>query len=205
MAFIGPNDLLVLQKSDGRVRRVINGALQSGEVLDVAVHSSSERGLLGIALHPDFPTVPFVYLYYAENSILVIGGFIVEGNGPKTVLLRGRGPSLAGAPFFVPGVLADPTLRIFSGQAVIAQNDNWQDSPSCSGFFCGGVAQIIATGLNPCQSNPGQVVAPPGCTLESAILITLNPGAYTVHCTRGRANTDFTSPMKNDSALLSFT
>ena len=37
MAFIGPNDFLVLQKNDGRVRRVINGVLQSGEVLDVAV------------------------------------------------------------------------------------------------------------------------------------------------------------------------
>jgi len=69
MAFIGHNDILVLQKSDGRVRRVINGALQSGEVLDVAVHSSSERGLLGIAVHPDFPTVPFIYLYYTESSI----------------------------------------------------------------------------------------------------------------------------------------
>ncbi|HXV83855.1 MAG TPA: PQQ-dependent sugar dehydrogenase [Candidatus Binatia bacterium] len=58
----------MLQKSDGRVRRVINGALQSVEVLDVAVHSSSERGLLRIAVHPDFPTSPFVYLYYTESG-----------------------------------------------------------------------------------------------------------------------------------------
>ena len=68
MAFIGPGDILVLQKADGRVRRVIDGVLQSGEVLDVAVHSSSERGLLGIAVHPDFPTAPFIYLYYTESS-----------------------------------------------------------------------------------------------------------------------------------------
>ena len=47
---------------------MISGALQSGEVLDIAVHSSSERGLLGIALHPDFPTALFVYLYYTESS-----------------------------------------------------------------------------------------------------------------------------------------
>jgi quinoprotein glucose dehydrogenase len=60
--------LLVLQKSDGRVRRVINGVLQPGEVLDVAVHSSPEQGLLGIAVHPDFRTTPFVYLYYTESS-----------------------------------------------------------------------------------------------------------------------------------------
>jgi len=68
MAFIGPGDILVLQKSDGRVRRVINGMLQPGQVLDVAVDSASERGLLGLAIHPNFPTSPFVYLYYTESS-----------------------------------------------------------------------------------------------------------------------------------------
>jgi glucose/arabinose dehydrogenase len=116
---------------------------------------------------------------------VVIGGFIVEGNGAKTVLVRGRGPSLAGAPFLVPGVLANPTLRLFSGQTVIAQNDNWQDPPSCSGFLCGGAAQITATGVDPCQPNPGQPSAPPGCALEAAILITLNPGSYTAHLSGG--------------------
>jgi glucose/arabinose dehydrogenase len=68
MAFIGPQDFLVLQKNDGRVRRVIAGVLQPNPVLDVAVDSSSERGLLGIALHPDFPVSSFVYLYYTEST-----------------------------------------------------------------------------------------------------------------------------------------
>jgi len=112
---------------------------------------------------------------------VMIGGFVIDGNGAKTVLVRGRGPSMSGAPFFIPGVLANPSLRLFSGQALIAQNDNWQDSPSCVGFVCGDAVQIIATGLDPCRPNPAQPSAPPGCALESAILITLNPGAYTVH------------------------
>ena len=68
MAFIGRNDILVLQKNDGRVRRVIAGVLQPGEVLDVAVDNASERGLLGIALHPNFPATPFIYLYYTESN-----------------------------------------------------------------------------------------------------------------------------------------
>src|SRR5262249_2536456 len=68
MAFIGPNDLLVLQKNDGRVRRVTNGVLQPNAVLDLAVDFASERGLLGIAVHPNFPTTPFVYLYFTESS-----------------------------------------------------------------------------------------------------------------------------------------
>ena len=68
MAFIGPGDILVLQKGDGQVRRVISGMLQPGHVLDVAVDSASERGLLGIAIHPDFPSTPFVYLYYTQSN-----------------------------------------------------------------------------------------------------------------------------------------
>jgi aldose sugar dehydrogenase len=68
MGFIGPGDILVLQKSDGRVRRVINGVLQAGQVLDLAVNNASERGLLGIAVHPDFPATPFIYLYFTPSS-----------------------------------------------------------------------------------------------------------------------------------------
>ena len=68
MAFIGPNDILVLQKNDGQVRRVIGGVLQPTPVLDVAVNQLSERGFLGMALHPTFQSTPWVYLYYTESS-----------------------------------------------------------------------------------------------------------------------------------------
>jgi glucose/arabinose dehydrogenase len=63
MAFLGANDMLVLEKATGKVQRVVNGAVQS-TVLDLAVNGSSERGLLGIALHPNFPANPGVYLYW---------------------------------------------------------------------------------------------------------------------------------------------
>ena len=68
MAFIGPGDILVLQKNDGQVRRVIAGVLQPTPVLDVAVNQVSERGLLGMALHPTFQSTAWVYLYYTESS-----------------------------------------------------------------------------------------------------------------------------------------
>ena len=67
MAFLGPNDFLVLEKATGRVQRVTNGAI-AGTVLDLAVNSASERGLLGIALHPQFPVDPSVYLFWSESS-----------------------------------------------------------------------------------------------------------------------------------------
>ena len=52
IAFIGENDILVLEKNTGKVRRVINGVLQPNSVVQVPVNFFSERGLLGIALHP---------------------------------------------------------------------------------------------------------------------------------------------------------
>src|SRR5438105_4425325 len=42
MAFIGANDILVLEKATGKVQRVVNGAIQS-TVLDLPVNSASER------------------------------------------------------------------------------------------------------------------------------------------------------------------
>src|SRR5215213_9381453 len=63
MAFLGANDFFVLEKNTGRVQRIVNGAVQS-TVLDLGVNFASERGLLGIALHPNFPANPGVYLYW---------------------------------------------------------------------------------------------------------------------------------------------
>lgn len=115
-----------------------------------------------------------------QANEIMIGGFVIEGTEPAMVLIRGRGPTMAGAPFFVSGVLTDPHLQLFSGSTQIAQNDNWHDDPQCdSRFACGGSAEILATGLDPCQPNPGQTAAPSGCGNESAILMILPPGAYT--------------------------
>lgn len=63
MAFLGRDDILVVEKNTGQVKRVRGGAVQD-TVLDLAVNFGSERGLLGITLHPDFPENPGVYLYW---------------------------------------------------------------------------------------------------------------------------------------------
>ncbi len=67
MAFIGGGDILVTEKNTGRVQRVTNGVV-TGAVLDLAVNFASERGLLGIALHPAFPENAGVYLYWTEST-----------------------------------------------------------------------------------------------------------------------------------------
>lgn len=67
LAFIGANDFFVLEKATGKVQRVVNGVLHS-TALDLAVNNASERGLLGIALHPSFAQNGFVYLFWTESS-----------------------------------------------------------------------------------------------------------------------------------------
>src|SRR5215208_1986246 len=67
MAFIGPNEFFVLEKSTGMVKHVMDGEVDL-TALDLAVNNSSERGLLGIALDPDFASNHFVYLYWTCSA-----------------------------------------------------------------------------------------------------------------------------------------
>jgi glucose/arabinose dehydrogenase len=60
-------ELFVLEKASGRVLHARAGSLL-GTALDLAVNSNGERGLLGIALHPQFMTNGYVYLYYTASS-----------------------------------------------------------------------------------------------------------------------------------------
>lgn len=68
IVFLGANDFLVPEKASGQIKRFTNGVLQPTPVLDLAVNSSSERGLLSVALHPRFPSTPWVYVRWTESS-----------------------------------------------------------------------------------------------------------------------------------------
>lgn len=57
----------------------------------------------------------------------MIAGFIIQGNAPKPVLLRGMGPSLAA--LGINDVLVDPVLELRGSSSSIMTNDNWVDSP----------------------------------------------------------------------------
>jgi glucose/arabinose dehydrogenase len=68
MAFLGPNELFVLEKATGKVQHVVDGVVQPTPALDLAVNNAVERGLLGIALDPAFTTNHYVYLYWTCNG-----------------------------------------------------------------------------------------------------------------------------------------
>jgi hypothetical protein len=101
---------------------------------------------------------------------VAIGGFIVTGTSPKSVVVRGIGPTLAQSN--IPGALADPVLELHgpAGFATIT-NDNWRDTQE---------QQIQGAGLAPTSN------------LEPAIWAVLAPGAYTA-ILRGNNNTTGTA------------
>jgi glucose/arabinose dehydrogenase len=65
MAFLGPDDLLVLEKDKGTVMRIVNGIISDKPLLDVNVANSVERGLCGIAISKNDSTT-YVFLYFTE-------------------------------------------------------------------------------------------------------------------------------------------
>ena len=85
MAFLDSNDILVLEKNDGTIQRIVNGNLQPKPILDVNVAKRSERGMLGIAIENDSDqnggSPPYVFLYFTESS-KKDGSDISEGQEP---------------------------------------------------------------------------------------------------------------------------
>jgi aldose sugar dehydrogenase len=69
MAFLGPNDILVLEKDKGTVQRIIDGKMLPEPLLDVDVANKSERGLLGIAVSKHEDGTTYVFLYYTESQV----------------------------------------------------------------------------------------------------------------------------------------
>lgn len=67
IAFLSPDEFFVLEKNTGRVKVVVNGVV-SHTALDLPVNFASERGLLGIALHPQFQGNGYVYLYWTAST-----------------------------------------------------------------------------------------------------------------------------------------
>ncbi len=100
------------------------------------------------------------------GSDVMIGGFIIQGSAPKTVIVRAIGPALT--PLGIPNALADPTLSLHnSAGALIASNNNWQTT------IIGG---IVTSDQVTAIQNSGHAPTQPS---ESAIIVTLSPGNYT--------------------------
>ena len=102
------------------------------------------------------------------GSNVLIGGFIITGNAPKTVAVRGIGPSLS--QFGITDFLVDPTLDLHNDVGgSIVQNDDWQDDPVSA-------AQLTALGIPLDDSHESGIVATLQAGTYSAILAGKNGG-----------------------------
>lgn len=101
------------------------------------------------------------------NAAPMIVGFVVTGTSPKQVLLRAAGPALGQAPFNVAGVVNDPTLQVFRGNNVIAQNDEW-GTPAANGNAV--TAADARAGAFPFRNG----------SADAALVTSVAAGAYTV-------------------------
>jgi hypothetical protein len=104
--------------------------------------------------------------FVGTGTNVLIGGFIVQGSQPATIILRGIGGSLAAGG--LQNALADPMIEVFnSSGALVAENDDWIGSVDRQ------------TGRSNAETIASYRLDPPNST-ESAILATLSPGSYTV-------------------------
>ena len=104
--------------------------------------------------------------FVQTDDNVMIGGFIVQGSQPKMVIIRAIGPELT--QFGVPNVLANPTLELHNGAgALIASNNNWQNTIIGGVITHDQVQEIINSGHAPTDAR------------ESAIIANLPAGNYT--------------------------
>lgn len=95
----------------------------------------------------------------APGAAAVTAGFVLSGNGPRRILIRGLGPALAG--FGVAEAVTDPQLELRFGAIIIARNSGWASNPD----LAAAARAVGAFALSPSSR-------------DSAVLLTLEPGAY---------------------------
>lgn len=105
--------------------------------------------------------------YVGTGDDVLVAGFVVSGDAPKRVLVRGIGPTLVG--FGVTGSLPDPVLKVYRGTSVVAENDDWENSQPA--------AATTGAEMAAAASSAGAFALPSG-SKDAALILTLAPGAY---------------------------
>ncbi len=121
------------------IQSLENPSLQPGTMANLSTRSISENG---------------------EN--VQIGGFVIDGSQPKTLLIRGIGPGIE--QYGVANYMSDPTIELYHDGQIIQSNDDWDDSEDAS--------SIVQA-----AQQTGAFELKPGST-DAATLVTLDPGAY---------------------------
>ena len=150
---------LLVSPAAGAYTAQISGAASDTGVSLVEVYDATAAGSYT-------PTSPRLVNISARVQVgtggnILIAGFVIGGSTARTVLVWASGPALV--PFGVSGTLPDPRLQLYSGATLLASNSGW-----------GGDAQVSST-----ASSVGAFGWANATSADSALLLTLPPGAYT--------------------------
>jgi hypothetical protein len=158
---VGKDAALLASEQAGPYTAQVSGATGDTGVSLAEVYDATPAGTYT-------PTSPRLVNLSARVPVgtggnILIAGFVIGGSTSKTVLIRASGPALV--PFGVTGTLADPQLTLYSGPTVLASNTGW-----------GGTTAILTT-----AASVGAFAWGDAASADSALLVTLPPGGYTVH------------------------
>jgi L-ascorbate metabolism protein UlaG (beta-lactamase superfamily) len=165
---VGAFDLVNAASLDAALLTAIDG--------ERTVHVVDTAGRTGVALVEIYDTEPggagrLVNMsarnFAGTGDSTLIAGFVISGNVPKRLLIRGVGPRLAG--FGVTGALADPKVELFLSEGgrstLFASNDNW--------------GEISATPVRVAFTAAGAFDLPDGASKDAALVVTAPAGAFT--------------------------
>jgi len=165
------NILTSLIPPSSKRESAISMTLQPGAYTAVVRDLNSQSGVALVEMYDLDPKASLLANISTRGKVetgdnVMIGGFIIGGDEPTKVLVRGIGPSLASKGILLP--LSDPVLELHDGTGkLLSTNDNWRSTQQ---------NDIIATSIAPTDDR------------ESAILATLQPGNYTA-VVRGQSYT----------------
>jgi L-ascorbate metabolism protein UlaG (beta-lactamase superfamily) len=174
----GAFDLTDAAGGDAALLTTIDGAR--------TIHVADTQGRPGIALVEVYDAAPaaggrLVNLsarnFAGTGDAALIAGFVVSGNVPKRLLIRGIGPRLAA--FGVTGALGDPRVDLFLSEngrnRLLASNDNWADGGA--GPVRAAFASVAAFDL------------PDASSRDAALVVTVPAGAFTAQVSGAAAGT----------------
>jgi hypothetical protein len=150
-----------------QVGDMVQGACDSEEL---AAHQNSDA----LAFLREARLGAPLFFTKGDHDISDTAGFVIGGSTSTTVLVRAIGPTLSADPCNVTDVIAGPQLELFRGTSLIGGNDDWDGTPALTTAF-GAVGAFALPATSP----------------DAALVVTLEPGSYTVKVSGVNDTTDW--------------
>jgi len=175
--FAGPDETIFIAEKEGRIRVLRNGRLLPRPFLDISarVNSRGERGLLGVAVHPEFPSQPYVYVTYTYDPPQTrgrTGAAGPDGDGKRVARL---------SRFTARSDQAFNRAREDSEFVLLGRNSTWQNIGNSAGGRDGPLSCQSATGpIQDCipHDTTNHAIGSMKFGSDSALYVSVGDGSY---------------------------